>query len=203
MAPRSTGNYHHGDLRRALLEAAIQAIDEDGPRQFSLRRLAQGLNVSHAAAYRHFRDVDDLVAAVAEEGMRQMAEALQKVAAETDDIREAMLGCAVAYVRFGLDHPGLYRAMISETTQREPAPKAAADRVFAVPVELMQRAQAEGYVRAGDNVEQARAAWAMVHGLLDLNLRGQLGNASDDEILDQTRRLVGAFLVGLFEAPAR
>lgn len=198
MDRRDAGTYHHGDLKRALIEAAIEAVDDQGD-VFSLRRLAQKLNVSHAAAYRHFRNRDDLLAAVAVEGLSRLAAPMEQAATGSGDIGENMVRCGEEYVRFGLNHPGLYQVMFSVVAlQNEPA-RTAADRVFAIITGVMYRAQIEGRVLQGDVEEQARAAWAVVHGLLDLNLRGQFKNPCEDEMLAQTRRLLTAFLHGLFE----
>ena len=197
MNVKAVGRYHHGDLHRALLEAAMDAIDEEGPQRFSLRALAQRLNVSHAAAYRHFRNKDALLQAVAIEGLWRLAAILQESGQGVQGVAETMLRGALAYVRFGLDNPGLYQVMFSRTTQDHPASRQAADEVLAVSAKLIVQAQQAGQVRSGDPYEQARAAWAMVHGLLDLELRKQFGERRREDVLEQAENLLGAFFQGL------
>src|SRR5713101_8147875 len=73
---RRPKTYHHGNLREALLEAAIRLIAEVGPTAFTLREVARRAGVSHNAPYRHFRDRDDLMAAVAAQGFRELKRAM-------------------------------------------------------------------------------------------------------------------------------
>src|SRR5260370_37166177 len=77
--------YHHGNLREALLEAAIRLIAEVGPTAFTLREVARRAGVSHNAPYRHFRDRDDLMAAVAAQGFRELTEAMVDAAGQRSD----------------------------------------------------------------------------------------------------------------------
>lgn len=96
--------YHHGDLRPALLAAAAQALEKDGPDGISLRELARRAGVSHTAPYRHFADRQALLAALAEEGFATLA-------AELDG--KPWRDQAVAYVRFALAHPARFRLMFA------------------------------------------------------------------------------------------
>ncbi len=197
MNVKAAGKYHHGDLRSALVEAALDAIGEEGPQRFSLRALAQRLNVSHAAAYRHFRNKDALLQAVAIEGLTRLAIILQRSGQGTESVADTMLQSALAYVRFGLENAGLYQVMFSRTTQDDPVSRQAADDVLAVSARLIEQAQQAGQVRSGNAYEQARAAWAMVHGLLDLELRRQFGERRREDVLEQAENLLGAFFQGL------
>lgn len=197
MEPKKDGTYHHGDLRRALVEAAMDNVSRRGPQRFSLRAVAKQLNVSHAAAYRHFRNKESLLCAVSVEGFRRLAASLEEAASEASDIGDAIVAFGLAYVHFGLENAGLYQAMFSEVTQRHDDSRNTANQVLAVSADLLARAQRIGRVRPGDPFEQARAAWSMVHGLVDLNLRLQFGERSDHEVLQQASVLLEAFLHGL------
>ncbi|HYM69483.1 MAG TPA: helix-turn-helix domain-containing protein, partial [bacterium] len=77
---RSKRSYHHGDLREALLRAAIDLVADVGPRGFTLREVARRAGVSHNAPYRHFRDKEELIAAVAAEGFRELTRAMLEAA---------------------------------------------------------------------------------------------------------------------------
>lgn len=94
--------YHHGDLRAALLKAAARMLEKEGPEAISLRELARAADVSHNAPYRHFSDRRALLAALANEGYAQLAQALHG-----KPWREQ----AVAYVRFALENPERFRLM--------------------------------------------------------------------------------------------
>lgn len=200
MKPRETGNYHHGDLRRALLETAVEAVEEGGG-DFSLRGLAQRLNVSHAAVYRHFRNRDALLATVSQEGLRRLAEAMHRTLEEPAPIEEILVRFGVEYVRFGLANPGLYRTVLQMVDQHSETAQLEVDQVFAIPFELMQ--EDEGLIPAEDARELARATWAIAHGWVDLYLRGQFDGADEEHVLAQSRRLLEAFVQGLFAQARR
>jgi AcrR family transcriptional regulator len=91
--------YHHGDLRRALLDATLQLIEEQGPQGFTLRAAARRAGVTAGATYHHFKDKEDLVAAVAEEGFQLLRKELIEAADKPcDSARDRSRNVAVAYV---------------------------------------------------------------------------------------------------------
>src|SRR5579871_5249220 len=93
--------YHHGDLRHALIQAGLEMLSEGGAAALDLRKVARKAGVSHAAPYRHFADKQALVAAINEEGFRQLAERVQStLQAAPDDAFEQLQGVARAYVLF-------------------------------------------------------------------------------------------------------
>src|SRR5688572_22189691 len=98
--------YHHGDLRRALLDGAVAAIDEVGPTAMSLRDVARRAGVSHAAPAHHFGDKAGLLSALAAEGFRGLAAELGRAAATG-----SFLEVGVAYVRFAVAHPAHFAVM--------------------------------------------------------------------------------------------
>src|SRR2546423_2801057 len=99
--------YHHGDLRRTLLAAAVEAIAEHGPAAISLRDLARRADVSHAAPAHHFGDKAGLLTAIAAEGYLLLAAALHDAAARTGSFLEV----GVAYVGFAVDQPAHFAVM--------------------------------------------------------------------------------------------
>src|SRR5918998_1426102 len=100
MTTNDTRPYHHGNLRRAVLDAAITAIAESGPDALSLRQLATRIGVSHGAPAHHFGDRAGLLTAVAAEGYELLAEALTAAQRQAGDF----LDVGVAYVRFAVEH---------------------------------------------------------------------------------------------------
>jgi len=164
IAMRST--YHHGNLGPALIAAARELLDADGPGAVSLREAARRVGVSATATYRHFQDKDHLLAAVAAEGFREFTDKLGAVEQET----RGFSSMGVAYVDFAVAHPGLFRLMFGPLLrQRDLYPElgAAADAAFAVLL-----AGARRYVGGrGEDVESvAYAAWSFSHGLARLVL---------------------------------
>ena len=104
--------YHHGDLRRALIDAALRLIAAEGAGSFTLREVARRARVSHAAPYRHFPDKMALLAAVAEEGFRALRERLLAVGAglSSEPLRHLQT-LGVEYVRFAVEHPAHFQVM--------------------------------------------------------------------------------------------
>src|SRR5439155_23129407 len=99
--------YHHGDLRRAVLDAALDFISHDGPGALSLRDLARRAGVSHAAPAHHFGDKRGLLTAVAAEGYRRLAGSL----VARDETTPGFAGVAVAYVRFAVEERPYFEVM--------------------------------------------------------------------------------------------
>ena len=177
-APRASKDarpYHHGDLPRALLEAAVEAIEEVGPAALSLRDLARRAGVSHAAPAHHFGDKAGLLTAVAADGFRRLAATLR----DTYEATGGFLEVGVAYVRFAVTHrahfevmfrPELYRTEDPELVQARDAARA----MLYPPAAEVTDSPDGGDVRAGV------AAWSLVHGLatlwLNQNLPPQLGD---------------------------
>ncbi|MBO2464794.1 TetR/AcrR family transcriptional regulator [Actinomadura violacea] len=154
--------YHHGDLRRAVMAAAVAAIAESGPAGWSLRELARRAGVSHAAPAHHFGDKTGLLTAVAAEGFALFAAALE---AAGDDFYDVGL----AYVRFAVDHRAHFEVVFRPELYRADDPEVAAGRERAYAV-LTEGARS---VAPGDPAAPV-AAWSIVHGFAELWLRGAL-----------------------------
>src|SRR5579864_8644856 len=103
--------YHHGNLREALLGAAIRLIAEVGPTAFTLREVARRAGVSHNAPYRHFRDRDDLMAAVAAQGFRELTQAMVEAAGNRTDALDRLKRAGLGYVTFALRRPEHFTVM--------------------------------------------------------------------------------------------
>ncbi|MFC8595681.1 TetR/AcrR family transcriptional regulator [Streptomyces atroolivaceus] len=158
--------YHHGDLRRAVLTAALDVIAADGPDALSLRDLARRAGVSHAAPAHHFKDRTGLLTAVAAEGYALFADAL----AEAPDLRER----GVAYVRFALGHPAHFQVMFRPELHRADDPALLTARARAT---TALRAGVSGLPdasRGGDDRLAGIAAWSLAHGFATLLLSGNL-----------------------------
>lgn len=167
---RPATRYHHGDLRRALIDTALAMVTEEGVWNFTLREVARRAGVSHAAAYNHFEDKSALLAEVATLGFESLRQAMEAAAGgHPRSARQAFAGIGAAYVRFGVEHPAHYRLMMGpELTDkaRYPALHAASESAFRVLLTgVLERAQASGQVRRGPVHDQALAAWSLVHGL--------------------------------------
>jgi AcrR family transcriptional regulator len=136
--------YHHGDLKSALITAALAAVEQDGPDAVSLRDLAQSLGVSRAAPYRHFADRDALLAAVAARGFEDLAVVYETALAGPGDGRERLRQGLINYLAFAERRPGLHALMFeSDFLRRKPPPRVMigpADRAYEVLWEALQGA---------------------------------------------------------------
>ena len=198
------GTYHHGDLRRALLAAAVEAITESGPAALSLRDLARRAGVSHAAPTHHFGDKAGLLTALAAEGFDLLAGALKAVPAD----RDTFLEVGVAYVRFAVEHRAHFEVMFRPDLYHADDPELVAARArsgaalyggvaaaarpasaLAAPAASAGAAAAAGRPGAGNGEgdravrEAGLAAWSLAHGFATLWLSGavpaDLGNDPD------------------------
>src|SRR5436190_10168835 len=119
--------YHHGDLRRALIDAARRLLESEGPSALSLRAVAREAGVSPAAPYHHFKDKGELLDAVAGEGWSMLDEAIVAAKASAPSIHAAMTEIGVAYVCFATNNPALYRVMYDSARDKEDFPQSMDD----------------------------------------------------------------------------
>jgi AcrR family transcriptional regulator len=186
--------YHHGDLRRALLEAALTILRERGPEALTLRAVARAAGVSQTAPYRHFPDGAALVAGVAEDSFRRLFERLYQAVgappAPGETERAGLQRLALEYLRFALAHPAEYRIMFGRALggaqaagASGPPPASYAEArssVFALLRGGIAQLQERGMVRSGDASAMALSAWALMHGLAMLTLDGQVTQAGGE-----------------------
>jgi AcrR family transcriptional regulator len=176
--PSSRETYHHGNLRSALIDAALRILNAGGVDALTLRATARAAGVSQAAPYRHFADKDELLAAVAEEGFRAMGAAVTAALATVEANHVARFRAqGMTYIRFAVEHPAQFRLMFGRELadhSKHGGLKAAASETFARLIGAVQKGQELGIVRSGNFEDQAMAAWSMVHGLSSLLVDGQL-----------------------------
>jgi len=186
---KRSGHYHHGDLRRALLEEALRTIQTAGVEQLTLRGVGDKLGVSRTALYRHFADKQALLAAVGREGFRMLRDALSNEWQQHGRGRAGFEAMGVAYVRFAVAHPSHYRVMFGgfiESCAKDDEFVHEASAAFQVLVDSIVEQQQAGLVRRDDPVLLARFIWSVVHGIAMLVIDGQLRGSDDHgETLNQ------------------
>ncbi|WP_394827416.1 TetR/AcrR family transcriptional regulator [Pendulispora albinea] len=168
---KSERKYHHGDLRRALVDAALALIGEGELGTLSLREVARRAGVTPAAPYHHFRDKTELLAAVAQEGFLALGERMDAAVADIParSGRRRLAAIGRAYIEFARERQAHYRVMfLPEMKQTDPSlgMHAAADAALA---RLIAAVQAAG-PPADDETACRRAvlAWATGHGIVSL-----------------------------------
>jgi AcrR family transcriptional regulator len=171
--------YHHGDLRRVLLDAALKRFSERGDFDFTLRELARDVGVSHNAPYRHFASKAELLTALRDDGQERLAERERRaLRAAPPDPRARVRALGDAYVRFALEDGLSFRLALAY-----PAPlERGENRVkpgFLLLEQTIAEGQAAGTLRSDLSArELALAAWSLVHGLASLLSSGQLPRRS-------------------------
>ena len=169
--------YHHGDLRRALLQAAVRTIQTHGVERLTLRAVGVTLGVSRTALYRHFADKSALLAAVAGEGFRMLRIELLEAWHGAGAGRAGFDAMGVAYVRFATTHPSHYRVMFGGHVDRDAGDKELATEgaaAFRVLVDAIIAQQRDGLVRPDDPTELALFVWSTVHGIAMLAIDGRI-----------------------------
>jgi AcrR family transcriptional regulator len=168
------GAYHHGDLRRALLDEALRTIREDGVEALTLRAAGARLGVSRTALYRHFADKRALLTAVATEGFRMLRERL--LGAWGRGGAAGFRDMGRTYVAFAIANPAHYRVMFGGSVlgQGDAALEGEAAGAFQALLDAIIALQRDGLVRDDDSVQLARFVWAVVHGVAMLVIDRQL-----------------------------
>jgi AcrR family transcriptional regulator len=185
--------YHHGDLRRAVLDAALDVIETSGPGAISLRDLARRAGVSHAAPAHHFKDKAGLLTAIAVEGNEMLADSLAEALAEE---RTSLIDLGVRYVRFALEHPAHFEVMFRPDLYHRKAPELVAarertGRMLRGTVETMSEED-----RGPDASVAQLAAWSVAHGFANLVRGGNLDRTIGDRDPADVFRTLAAVMFG-------
>ena len=194
--------YHHGDLRRALVEAGLALLEEDGIDSLSLRNVARKTGVSQAAPYAHFKDKHAILEAIAKEGFDLLSDYMRRYENKAQDLPSTLTAYGVAYVSFAVDHPYLFKLMFGpELRQRESEEFiVTAAKAYEMIVDISRDLLgADGSDE--DKVSlHAMFAWSVVHGLANLIVDGkldeQLAKAGDAATLAETMLISTAPIVG-------
>jgi AcrR family transcriptional regulator len=168
--------YHHGKLKETLLDAAAALVGEAGPQGFTLREVARRVGVSHNAPYRHFKDKDELLAAVAAQGFARLTAAMKKSSAKGKTALDRLRLCGRGYIEFAMRWPEHFLVMFDLPSRAEEYPECASagEEAFRVLLQCVADAQADDRLPAGDARPLALVAWSMVHGIAKLANSGRL-----------------------------
>jgi AcrR family transcriptional regulator len=207
--PKVTRPYHHGNLREALVDAGLELARTGGPDAVVLRAATRAAGVSHNAAYRHFADRDDLLAAVCERCSQLLADRMESGIASVRPARNAATTAAAklhevgrAYVQFALDEPGWFRTAFGVPRSVGPPPAVPCQTTARGPYQILSDTL-DDMVKAGALPAALRPgaeypAWSGVHGIATLLLDGPLRDLDEgerqraiDRVLDEPRRRAG------------
>src|SRR3954464_12096106 len=187
LARKPENTYHHGDLRDALIKAALREAEQGGTEAISIKALAKQLGVSQPAPYRHFADREALLAAVTAEAFRQLNGILRAAMAKPSKPRSKLSLLAQATLDFGLRRNGIYRLMFASRTVSCAAKGSelheATRETFALVIEALE-APAVDYLRE----RHALKVWAALHGVVTLAeqglFTGEAAHATREELVE-------------------
>jgi len=190
---KAKGEYHHGDLKTSLKQAALRLVRDRGPRGFSLNEASRLAGVSVAAPYRHFNDKDALLAEVARDGYELLEREIRKSVEKTGNLREQIVESGMAYLRFAQNHADYFNVMFHSGLDRSKYPDIERSAKAGLGVIL---GLAQQYERKPELAElRAVSAWALVHGLAGLDQDGALSNAAGKtRTLEQFRPILERFV---------
>ncbi len=196
-----TRSYHHGNLKEALVRAALELIRKRGPHGFTLREAARRAGVSHNAPYRHFRHRDELLAEVAAEGFERLTKFLNDAAARGSNPLERFQLSGSGYVHFALRFPEHFTVMFDrpEILKRSAHCKQAGEQAFAALLRFVRDCQDAGVLPPGDGKTFALMAWSAVHGVAKLAVSGHLPFCTQEQVLEFTASLTDTLASGMIQ----
>jgi AcrR family transcriptional regulator len=178
-------NYHHGDLKNALIAAGVEILAHEGIGSLSLRSVARRAGVSHSAPYAHFADKQALIAAISTEGFRRLYAQLEAaIQAEASNPARQLTACGKAYLRFATNEHDIFKIMFSGMLEQE---KEFSDFVgisqatFNLLVNMVKACQEAGVLRPAPADLMAITIWSQVHGLVSLGLEKQISHKQLDQ----------------------
>lgn len=187
--------YHHGNLSRVLIDTAVEIISEQGAKDLSLRQIAKRAGVSHAAPYRHFKDKNAVLAAVARQGFDMMLRQTEdRIARSRGSELDHFAICGLSYIDFAISYPAHYRVMFgtrAENSYFSDEFKPESIPVFKLLRDTIIVCQEKGMLKPGDPHEMAMAAWSIVHGFAMLRIDHHIPDQwRDEQKLNELKRSV-------------
>jgi AcrR family transcriptional regulator len=175
-------NYHHGDLKNALIEAGIEILSKEGVNGLSLRKVARKAGVSHAAPYAHFADKQSLIAAIALDGHSKVHARIEEVQVlHPNDPLKQLVHLAWAYMQFGLESPAHYKITFSGLIENEknyPELVEVTRQSLAALQKIIADCQSAGILSSSEYETEivAITLWGLIHGLVSLVIESQVSS---------------------------
>lgn len=194
----SKNTYHHGDLRASLLQAATDMLAETGIENLSLRKLADRVGVSRTAPYHHFKDKNELLCAIAEEGFRHWHQQADSILAQQElSAREKYRQFVHGYIGYAADNPEMYELMFGRAIWKQAAAtqslKDVAYPSFQNQVTMTRKWQEMGLMsKDEDTLRLAQVTWGTMHGIARLLIDGIY--ADNSHIDEMCETLVNLFV---------
>ena len=164
---KSKSSYRHGNLREAILLTSLQVIEEVGVSGLSIREVAKKAGVTHQAPYRHFSDMEALLAAFAQDGFEKLYTHMSESISKEIKPIEKLLKLGTAYFSWAAEHPDHFRLMFSQNIpefETSPDLKRAADQILELVLTVVQENQEAKNINNKDTRSIARQLWSAIHG---------------------------------------
>ena len=182
--------YHHGNLKQELIRVARDQLARGGAHSLSLRSLAREIGVSQTAPYRHFKDKNALLVALAVEGFSRLQHANERdIEQEQRDAGVQLAAAGRSYIGFARASPQLFILMFGSVIQRRNEQGElveAANSSIEVIVEVIRRGVVQGVFVEQDPQEMAHSAWALVHGIATLAVNNICFTEQNQSLIDHT-----------------
>jgi AcrR family transcriptional regulator len=198
-ASRHRREHEKEELRQMILKVAGELFLEQGYDRFSMRQLAERIGYSVATPYLYFRDKDDLLFTVVDEGFARFKRQLEEAAVSSDDPWERIFALGQAYVRFGLQNPVYYQLMfmwrsdfLMQSPTGEHSPRL---ETFRMLQDAVQYAMDAGVMQAGDVESYGDLLWATMHGIVALAIKIPM---FDSERIQKLTALARAMILKAF-----
>lgn len=207
LGSKGSSDYHHGDLKTALVEEGVAVARQDGLDAVQIRDLARRVGVSHNAAYRHFRNRDELLAAISARGFGELASAMQQAVHSTSDMsdpaaraRARLRAIGREYVRYALAEPGLFKAIwtgVDLPTMASASDEAPTANPYMILTQVLDELVAAGALPEERRPRSEFVALSAVHGFSMLVTEGPLQVLPTSEIEQALDRLFDVVEAGL------
>ena len=186
-------SFHHGDLKRALIDSTLQLVRSVGPRGFTLNEASRQAGVAKSAPYKHFRDKDALLVEIALLGTQRMEQELRSASELGGTPRERLLAVGLAYIAFSKDHPDFFAVMFQSGIDKNSYEElgVAATSVFSIADELAKEIE-DSLVKA---TRLALAVWTMAHGFAMLLSEDAFARTKNVTLLETDARQMLAMVL--------
>jgi AcrR family transcriptional regulator len=199
---KSKRPYHHGNLKQALLDAALDLIRTKGAEAFTLREAARLAGVSHSASYRHFRDKNDLLAAVATEGYNRLTEEMVAAIEPGKTAYERFRLSGRGFIQFALRNPDHFKVIFDAPKRYEhPETNEAGERAFGTLIRRVEECQAAGILQQGDSRMLALLFLAVAIGVAKVAITGRLPFREESKVVAFDAMVNDALSRGLAPEP--
>lgn len=200
---KDSENYHHGNLKSALIEAGLKILKNEGAHKLSLREIAKVAGVTHMAPYRHFENKEALLADIAENGFKLLKENIeQNIEEYNENPRQQLIEISKTYVRIAIENPEYFNVMfggfISEQSKYENLEKISA-QTFDRFIYVIKEGQKSGMIRDDEPKQIAVTLWSMLHGIANLLINESLIflNINSEKYEDYLDKMINLFISGI------